>query len=207
MIPGVPATCSMGLRKTAESSGRLVTETLDYDGVHRPDSARGSCVRRRRPIDLLEAAADVPPTMMVPAHRPDDETPRLREYSPAFDAARFAAHERFFVDDVRASAPPCTAVLGVSAGGQFALAMGLRHADVFGAVLCASPGAGYLPPAALPAPPPRAYFVAGTLEPFFLDKATRCADVVLAEWAGSHGDALWREHEEFPLMVAWAFGR
>jgi predicted Fe-Mo cluster-binding NifX family protein len=30
------------------------------------------------------------------------------------------------------------------------------------------------------------------------------ADVVLTERAGSHGGAFWRE--EFPLMVAWAFG-
>lgn len=31
------------------------------------------------------------------------------------------------------------------------------------------------------------------------------ADVVMHERAGSHGGAFWRE--EFPLMVAWAFGR
>ncbi len=58
----------------------------------------------------------------------------------------------------------------------------------------------------------RAYLVAGTLEPFFLKNATRWAvalreagaDVVMTERVGSHGDAFWRE--EFPLMVAWAFG-
>jgi hypothetical protein len=27
----------------------------------------------------------------------------------------------------------------------------------------------------------------------------------MTERVGSHGDAFWRE--EFPLMVAWAFGR
>ena len=51
-----------------------------------------------------------------------------------------------------------------------------------------------------------------TLEPFFLENATRWAvalrdagtDVVMTERAGSHGGAFWRE--EFPLMVAWAFG-
>ena len=60
---------------------------------------------------------------------------------------------------------------------------------------------------------PRAYLVAGTLEPFFLENATRWAvalrdagaDVVMTERVGSHGDAFWRE--EFPLMVACAFGR
>jgi S-formylglutathione hydrolase FrmB len=59
---------------------------------------------------------------------------------------------------------------------------------------------------------PRTYLVAGTLEPFFLDNATRWAtalqdagvDVVLRERPGSHGDPFWRE--ELPLMVAWAFG-
>jgi hypothetical protein len=59
---------------------------------------------------------------------------------------------------------------------------------------------------------PRAYLVAGTLEPFFLENATRWAaalrtagaDLVMSERVGSHGDAFWRE--EFPLMVAWAFG-
>jgi acetyl esterase/lipase len=62
------------------------------------------------------------------------------------------------------------------------------------------------------APLPRTYLVAGTGEPFFLDNATRWADalrdagaeVVMTERGGSHGDAFWRE--EFPLMVAWAFG-
>ena len=65
----------------------------------------------------------------------------------------------------------------------------------------------------MPSSLPRAYLVAGTLEPFFLENATRWADalrdagadVVMTERVGSHGDAFWRE--EFPLMVAWAFGR
>ena len=60
---------------------------------------------------------------------------------------------------------------------------------------------------------PRAYLVAGMQEPFFLENATRWADalndagadVVMTERVGLHGDAFWRE--EFPLMVAWAFGR
>jgi enterochelin esterase-like enzyme len=105
-----------------------------------------------------------------------------------------------------------TAVFGVSAGGELALAIGLRHPDVYGAVFCASPGAGYRPPGVMPSPIPRAYLVAGTLEPFFLENATRWAvalrdagaDIVMTERAGSHGGAFWRE--EFPLMVAWAFG-
>jgi pimeloyl-ACP methyl ester carboxylesterase len=105
-----------------------------------------------------------------------------------------------------------TAVFGVSASGELALAMGLRHPGVYGAVFCASPGAGYRPPAVMPSPLPRTYLVAGLQEPFFRRNATRWtgalrdgADVVMTERPGSHGDAFWRE--EFPLMVAWALGR
>jgi hypothetical protein len=91
--------------------------------------------------------------------------------------------------------------------------MGLRHPGIYGSVFCASPGGGYRPPAAMPDSLPRSYLVAGTLEPFFLENATRWAaalrdagaDVVMTERTGSHGGAFWRE--EFPLMVAWAFGR
>ena len=160
--------------------------------------------------------------MIVGIHRLADETLRLHEYSPRFDPDRFAAHERFFVDDVRrwaalrfgvALPAERTAVFGVSASGELALALGLRHPDVYSAVFCASPGAGYQPPSAMPRSLPRTYLVAGTLEPFFLENAMRWAtalrgagaDVVMSERIGSHGDAFWQE--ELPLMVAWAFGR
>jgi hypothetical protein len=65
----------------------------------------------------------------------------------------------------------------------------------------------------MPSSIPRTDLVAGTLEPFFHNNATRWAtalrdagaDVVMAERVGSHGDAFWQQ--ELPLMVAWAFGR
>jgi enterochelin esterase-like enzyme len=212
--------------------GELVTETFGYDG--------GRPVTVYVPPDPPEAvvfagdgqlisqwggaleAADLPPTMIVGVYRLADEMLRLHEYSPGFDPDRFSAHEKFFVDDVRrwarsrfgvALPAERTAVFGVSAGGEFALAIGLRHPDVYGVVFSASPGAGYRPPAVMPSALPRAYLVAGTLEPFFRQNATRWADalraagadVVMTERVGSHGDAFWRE--EFPLMVAWAFGR
>ena len=110
---------------------------------------------------LIEKA-DVPSTMLVGVHGLTDEMPRLHEYSPGFEPERFAAHEKFFVEDVRrwteshfgvALSTERTAVFGVSAGGELALALGLTYPRVF----------------------------------------------------GSHGGAFWRE--EFPLMVAWAFGR
>jgi enterochelin esterase-like enzyme len=212
--------------------GDLVTETLEYDGgrqvtvyvpPHPPEAvvfaSDGQLISQWG--GLLEAT-EVPSTLIVGVHRLADETRRLREYSPGFDPERFAAHEEFFVEDVRqwvrsrlgvALPAERTAVFGVSAGGELALAIGLRHPDVYGAVFCASPGAGYRPPRVMPSSVPRAYLVAGTLEPFFLENATRWAmalreagaEVVITERVGSHGDAFWRE--EFPLMVAWAFGR
>jgi len=105
-----------------------------------------------------------------------------------------------------------TAVFGASAGGELALALGLRHPDVYGAVLSGSPGGGYKPTGAMPSSIPRTYLVAGTSEPFFLKSARRWtvalrdagAEVVMSERAASHHDALCCA--EFPLMVAWAFG-
>jgi enterochelin esterase-like enzyme len=213
-------------------AGELVTETLEYDDGRRvtvyipPDPPDGVVFAGDGHLTsqwagVLEAA-DVPSTMIVGVHRSADETLRLHEYSPGFDPERFAAHEEFFVEDVPrwarsrfGAALPTdrTAVFGVSAGGELALAVGHRHPDVYGAVLCASPGAGYRPSGVMPSSIPRTYLVAGTLEPFFLENATRWAvalrdagaDVVMTERVGSHGDAFWQK--EFPLMVAWAFGR
>jgi enterochelin esterase-like enzyme len=214
-------------------AGELVSETLAYDGgrqvtVYVPAdppqavvfAGDGQVISQWGA--LLNEAADVPPTMLVAAHRLPDEMERLHEYSPGFDAERFAAHERFFVEDLRkwvrsrfdvALPAERTAVFGVSASGELALAMGLRHPDIYGAIFCASPGGGYKPPGDMQAPLPRAYFVAGTLEPFFHKNAARWskalrdagADVVMTERVGSHGGAFWRD--ELPLMVAWAFGR
>jgi enterochelin esterase-like enzyme len=226
------ATDNEAVTMSSSIAGKLVTETFDYEGgrqvtVYVPPSPPEAVVFAGDGQLISQwggvlQTADVPPTMIVGIHRPDDEELRLHEYSPVFDRERFAAHEKFFVEDVRrwarsrfgvALPAERTAVFGVSASGELALAMGLRHPDVYGAVFCASPGGGYRPPAVMPNPLPRTYLVAGTLEPFFLKNATRWAvalrdagaEVVMTERVGSHGDAFWRE--EFPLMVAWAFGR
>src|SRR5580704_7089531 len=175
-------------------AGELVTESLEYDG--------GRQVTVYVPPDPPEAvvfagdgqmisqwggfleAANVPSTMIVGVHRVADETLRLHEYSPGFDPERFAAHERFFVEDVGTWArsrfgvtlsAERTAVFGVSAGGELALAIGLRHPDLYGAIFSGSPGGGYRPPQGMPTALPRTYLVAGTLEPFFLDNAARWA--------------------------------
>jgi enterochelin esterase-like enzyme len=218
-------------RPTDAVSGEFVTEMFQYDSGRQvtvyvpPDppeaivfAGDGQSISKWG--RLLERA-DVPCTMIVGVHRLTDETLRLHEYSPGLEPERFAAHEKFFVEDVRrwtesrmgvALPAQRTAVFGVSAGGELALALGLRYPHVYGAVLCASPGGGYKPPGIMPSPLPRIYLVAGTQEPFFLENARRWADalhaadadVVINERAGSHGGAFWQD--EFPLMVAWAFG-
>ena len=214
------------------SKGELVTETFAYDGGRQvtayipadpPEAVvfAGDGQLIARWGDFVAATA-APATMIVGVHRLADETLRLQEYSPGFDPQRFAAHEAFFVEEVRdwvrarfgvALTADRTAVFGVSAGGELALALGLRHPDIYGAIFCASPGAGYRPPSPMPNPLPRAYLVAGTQEPFFRDNAARWADalqgagaeVVMTEREGAHGDDFWRT--EFPLMIDWAFGR
>jgi enterochelin esterase-like enzyme len=210
----------------------LVTETFAYDGGRQatvyvpPDPPEAVVFAGDGQLisqwgGYLEAA-DVPPTMIVGAHRTDDpdEMARINEYSPSFDPERFAAHESFFVEDVRdwvrsrfgVSLPAeRTAVYGVSASAELALALGMRHPDVYGAIFSASPGGGYRPPEVMPSRLPRTYLVAGTDEPWFLENATRWADalrdadadVILTERPGNHGDAFWQT--ELPLMVAWAF--
>lgn len=212
-------------------AGELFTATFNYDNGRQvtvylpPETPRAIVFTGDGQLisqwgGVLEAA-HVPPTMIVGVHRLADEMLRLHEYSPNFDPERFAAHERFFVEDVGGwvrsrfgiSLPAeRTAVCGVSAGGELALALGLRHPDLYGAIFSSSPGGGYRPPVEMPSRLPRTYLVAGTLEPFFLENATRwavalqdaAAEVVMHERVAGHDDAMWRE--EFPLMVAWAFG-
>ena len=228
----LPAPDGTPVKPTGAVSGEFVTETFEYDRgrqvtVFVPPDPTESIVfagdgQRISKWGRLLVQADIRSTMIVGVHGLTDEMLRLHEYSPVFEPERFAAHEKFFVEDVRrwtesrfgvALPTERTAVFGVSAGGELALALGLRHPHVYGAVLCASPGGGYKPPGIMPSPLPRTYLVAGTQEPFFLENARRWADalrdadadVVMNERAGSHGGAFWRQ--EFPLTVAWAFGR
>ena len=140
-------------KPTGAVSGEFVTETFEYDGGRQvtvyvpPDPPEaivfaGDGQRISKWGRLLEKA-DVPSTMIVGVHGLTDETLRLHEYSPGFDPERFAAHEKFFVEEVRqwtesrlgvALPGERTAVCGVSAGGELALALGLRHPLVYGAV-------------------------------------------------------------------------
>jgi enterochelin esterase-like enzyme len=144
-------------------AGELVTEALDYDGgrsitVYVPPDPTEAIVfaadgswHIARLSEVIDGASG-PSTMIVGVHGLSDDEGRLKEYVPGFDADRFAAHEKFFVDDVRqwvasrfGIALPLerTGVWGASLGGELALAMGLRHPDVYGAVFAASPGGGF----------------------------------------------------------------
>jgi enterochelin esterase-like enzyme len=213
-------------------TGKLVTEIFQYDGgrpvtVYLPPEPPELIIFAGDGQVIAEwggflETAGVPPTTIVGVHGLTDEMARLQEYSPVFDAERFAAHEDFFVNTVGrwvrsnfniALPVERTAVYGVSAGGELALALGLRHPHVYGTIFCASPGAGFRPSVTLPSRIPRTYLVAGTEEAFFLENATRWADalrdagadVVMEVRAGAHGGIFWRD--ELPLMVAWAFER
>jgi enterochelin esterase-like enzyme len=215
------------------TTGQFVTEMFEHDGGRQvtvyvpPDPARAVVFAGdggwhvSRLVGALDAAT-ARSTMVVGVHGLPDDDGRLKEYVPGFDDSRFAAHERFFVEDVGrwvrtrfgvALPAERTAVWGASLAGELALALGLRHPDTYGAVFSASPGAGYRPPGLMPTSLPRVYLVAGTQEPFFRANATQWADalgsagadVVITERVGSHGGAFWGE--EFPLMVAWAFER
>src|SRR5579859_1669261 len=104
-------------RPTTMSSmaGELFSETFDYDGgrtvtVYVPAAPPEAVVFAGDGQMISQWGADLeaagPPTMIVGAHRLDDENLRLQEYvcSTGFDWAdpeRFAAHETFFVEDVR----------------------------------------------------------------------------------------------------------
>ena len=213
--------------------GSLVTEELAFDGgravtAYVPPGPADSVVfaadggwHTERLARALEGSGDGPSTVIVGVHGLDDDDGRLHEYVESFGGERFEAFERFFVDDVRAwtrsdldvdLAAGRTAAWGASLGGELALAMGLRHPDIFGVVLCASPGGGFTPASgALPSVVPRTYLVGGRQEQWFLDNASRWtdalraagADVTIEEREGEHGGQFW--YDELPSMISWAF--
>jgi hypothetical protein len=98
-------------KPTGTGSGEFVTEMFEYDGGRQvtvyvpPDPPEGIVFaadgQRISKWGRLLEEADVPSTMIVGVHGLTDETLRLHEYSPAFEPERFAAHEKFFVEDVR----------------------------------------------------------------------------------------------------------
>ena len=218
----------------APTAGKLVSERFAHDGgrtvtAYVPAAGPPEAVvyaadggwHLERLVAALEADAAAPVTMIVGVHGMDTDEGRFGEYVPGVDDARFAAHEAFFVDEVRAwiaatfdGAPGAhTAVWGASLGGELALAMGVRHPDVYRSVFSASPGGGFRPTEPLPADLPALYLVAGEQEPFFAENAKRWSDAaqeaghdaVVHLRPGDHGGDFW--FEELPRMVTWALRR
>src|SRR4029453_16304446 len=127
-------------------AGEFVSETFDYDPGRRvtvyvpPDPPEGILFAGDGQMisqwGVILEGTDLPPTMIVGAHRVANETLRLHEYSPKFDPNRFAAHERFFVGDVgawvrsrfgvalRPTAPP-SLVLRQAVGWRWQLAFAM----------------------------------------------------------------------------------
>ena len=210
--------------------GRLVTETFDFDGgrqvtVYVPPQPAQAIVYAgdgRMVIQWCEnlEVDTLPPVMIVGTDSREDQKQRLHEYSPAFDPEVFEPHAKFFMDEVRSwvisrfgvNLPrERTVVYGASASGDFALTMGTRHPDIFGAILCASPGGGYQPTETLSKKFPRTFLLAGTEEPFFEKNAKiwyqalqrAGVDVEMVTKEGKHESAFWQN--EFRSMVEWAF--
>lgn len=173
-------------------------------------------------IDPLIVGGHLPPLIAigVPCGTEPNEDRRAQEYLPDVHPARFAAHRRFFVDELSAWAESALgattdraarAVFGVSNGAVFAAEMGAAPPEHFGIVIAFSLGI-------LPAKPcwfsgaPRHYLCAGTLEEGFC-RSTRLwaeraraagADVLHREHVSGHDPALWET--ELPYALRWAFG-
>jgi len=147
---------------------------------------------------------------------------RAQEYILGKNQERFDAHERFFVYEVSDWAEQMLgasrkregrAIFGFSNGGGFAITMGIRHPDHYGAVLAFSLGVGpdgWGTPEWTADIAPRHYLVAGTLEPFQETTAKWAARLsqigvehVHRERVCGHDIVMWEE--EFPGAVAWAF--
>lgn len=191
--------------------------------------ADGRYVRDFAPIvDTLIAQGKLPSFALIGVHAAPaapgenashDSQGREREYAfldPrherffVFEVPRWA-EERFRLDSTRAS----RAIWGVSNGGFFAIAMGLRHPDRFGHVIAFSP-AGRGPGSetiAPDAPHPRFFVLSGYLEAPF----ERIAEEWLAWFAGAaiehevaryvagHDPAIWEQ--SFGRAAAWFLDR
>ena len=187
---------------------------------------------RRLPRLLVVGIHSDPGPIMPDPAKPGEYLPdaRSREYLPSVDSARFAAHERWMLDEViphaeRTYGAPGErnrrALFGFSNGATFAAAMGLSHPDRFGAVIALSPGGGAKAFAAIPRSTsrdrralqtPRLYVSGGLYEPGFRTNAralaelfrARGAQVTLREPAGGHDEVIWQL--SLPSALTWIFG-
>jgi enterochelin esterase-like enzyme len=190
--------------------------TQGYPTIYAADGESTSWLARVLEPPLLAGA--LPPLLLVGAHSGEQ---RAEEYLPSYGAARFAAHERFFVEELAAWAErelgatierPQRVVFGFSNGGVFAGEMVLRHPERFGVAFPFS--AGIAPDTTLhpPAATVRVYLTAGLFEQGFytttrafaqqLERAG--ATIMFNPRAAGHDAAMWEE--EFVAAALWAFG-
>jgi enterochelin esterase-like enzyme len=157
-------------------------------------------------LEPVILARELPPVMLVGLHADGRPGPypdgRSRDYMPAADPARFAAHLAFAVDEVLPAFPEATHVIsaGFSSGASFALAAADHRPDRIAAAIGLSPNllAHQLDTGVRV---PR-YLAAGTLEPGFLSYAralaARLAEAGVEhryeEWIGGHDNYWWRVH-------------
>ena len=178
-----------------------------YDVVYVPD---GGLVKQLAPLlDTLIAMHRLRPIALVGVRA--SQQFRANEYVWGFknDSARFAAHEKFFVEHVINWAEKTLSVSnqrvgrmiwGASNGGAFAVAMGLRHPNLFSHVFAASPVFELLP-IAVRSPLPVFHIAAGTFEGTSRDRAIGLAAVLgdqgarsfLDEFTGGHDEVQWLE--------------
>jgi len=190
--------------------------------------ADGAAVRGMAPVlDAAITAGRLPRIALVGIHsapfRPGQDL-RAAEYllGLAGQEQRFAAHERFFVEEAVGwaeaahalpSATQRRGVFGFSNGASFAIDMGLRHPDLFGRVIAFSP-AGRAPALdASNAAAPGFYLFAGTLEPRFHARAGEWQRLLtergvvsrFTDRVAGHDAEVWQE--ALPGALEWAFGR
>ena len=184
-----------------------VTSDARCDVVYVPD---GGLVKQLAPlVDTLVAAGRIKPVVLVGVRAHPQM--RAQEYVWGFnnDTTRFVAHEAFFTEDVipwaEATLPVARArtgrmIWGASNGGAFAIAMGLRHPDLFAKVFASSPVFELIPKTDRKMLP-LFYIAAGTFEGTSRDRAFGLkrvladlgANVHFDEIAGGHDEVVWIE--------------
>ncbi|MHB0958187.1 MAG: alpha/beta hydrolase [Pirellulaceae bacterium] len=163
----------------------------------------------------------IPSVVFVGVHSCSDL--RAKEYIPGVDCERFAAHEQFFSDEifrwtysefcVSRERESC-GVFGFSNGAIFALTMGARHREKYGAVIAFSvPGSAdrFLAFEGAQAPLSKFYLSAGTREKPIRTTTRAIADIltnsgfetVCTLRTAGHDFPFWSM--ELPEALRWSF--
>lgn len=197
--------------------------------------ADGKSVQLMAPyVEPLIISRRLPPVLLVGVHNgkvlPGNRNVndfRGREYLLRFGETdeRFMAHERFLIEEVlpwaeaKFNAPKDKnkrAVFGASNGGSFALAMGIRHPEIFGHIIAFSAtwSLNLSTPNWKPTQAPSQYLLVGALESASTRKLNKewsetaqksGATVTLREPVAGHDSVVWREW--FPHSLLTEFGK